>query len=322
MRLLSSGRAGRFKSRCYAVNTWDPAAAGGESAFDDLTRFHDQRYGAFSTLVRSSFDEALCRFADRSVDLLHIDGLPGYEVVRHNFDSWKQKLSEQAVVLIHNINSGAGDTGVWRLWSELLQYAPNFEFLHGSGLGVLAVGENVHPAIRALCSLSGSTSAAALRSRFSAMGRQWRSETAEITLAYDLDQRIAAAVGDAERAQAEARAWEAHAKEEGRARRQIALRIDAARRDVYKANLLAEQSEDAAHVAVHREEQARTELGHVAQQLDQVRRQLEQVGRQVEQLTRERDLLLSSTVWRATWPLRWVARYIPTKLRQLHRRRQ
>ena len=103
-------------------------------------RFHDERYGAFSELLRCTFDEALGYFSDASVDFLHIDGLHTYEAVRHDFENWRPKLSDSAVVLLHDTNVREGDFGVRHLWEDLHTQFPSFEFLHGYGLGVLIPG--------------------------------------------------------------------------------------------------------------------------------------------------------------------------------------
>lgn len=44
------------------------------------------------------------------------------------------------MVLFHDINVRGGDFGVWRLWEEVAARFPHFDFAHGHGLGVLAVG--------------------------------------------------------------------------------------------------------------------------------------------------------------------------------------
>jgi hypothetical protein len=108
----------RLEIRCHAVDTWrgDPQTGEyGEEVYDEFRRFHDERYGIFSTLLRCTFDEALDHIADGSVDLLHIDGLHTYEAVRHDFEMWTPKLSSCAVVLLHDTNERRGDFGVWRL---------------------------------------------------------------------------------------------------------------------------------------------------------------------------------------------------------------
>ncbi|WP_205028334.1 glycosyltransferase [Oleisolibacter albus] len=135
---------------CYAVDTWqgDPQAGlYGDEVLRDLEAYHTPRYDRFSTLIRSTFDEALSYFADGSIDLLHIDGLHTYEAVRHDFESWRPKLSGRGVVLFHDINVREREFGVWRFWDEVRQTCPGLGIPFGHGLGVLAVGPQVPPAL-------------------------------------------------------------------------------------------------------------------------------------------------------------------------------
>ena len=310
-------------TRCYAVDTWpsDPhPGSPGEAVFEEFCRFHDERYSAFSTVLRTTFDEARARFASGTVDLLHIDGLRTYEAVRHDFESWKPSLSQRAVVLLHSTNERKDGCGGWHFWAELCEQFPHFQFLHGRGLGVLALGKNVDPVILTLCHLSEPSSVAAVRSRFAVLGERCLSQTRDQMLAQDpgslaigeraaiLRQRVATSVVQAEQAktlaekaeearrdaEVSAAAWEARARESERAREQIAYRITLARRDVYGANLRAEQGDDRAEQAEATARLAQTERDEAQQQL---------------------DALLLSTVWRATWPLRVVGHTLPPRLR-------
>ena len=110
---------------------------------------------AFSTLIRSKFDDALDYFQDGSIDLLHVDGRHLLEDVNHEFATWKRKLSPSAVVLFHDTNVREKNFGVWAAWRGLCESFRTFEFVHGNGLGVLVVDEKSGP--EALTSLVNST---------------------------------------------------------------------------------------------------------------------------------------------------------------------
>jgi hypothetical protein len=85
-----------------------------------------------------NFDDALNQFKDHSIDLLHIDGLHTYEQVKHDFNTWKPKLSDDAVVLFHDVNEFRDDFGVHQLFNELIKdYKYHVIFPHAHGLGLI-----------------------------------------------------------------------------------------------------------------------------------------------------------------------------------------
>jgi hypothetical protein len=164
----------QLPARCFAIDCWegdDHAGHYGEEVYQDLLRFNQTHCAGFSILIRAYFDQALDRFADGAIDLLHIDGLHTYEAARHDFETWRPKLSDRAVVLFHDTDVLAGDFGVWRLWDELTNRYPGFRFHHAAGLGVLAVGRHVAPAIQALCTSLSDRQAQALRALFAESSR-------------------------------------------------------------------------------------------------------------------------------------------------------
>lgn len=128
----------------FAVDTWqgdDHAGKYSDSIYNDVVKYQQEHYPNTATLMRMTFDDALNSFKDKSIDLLHIDGLHTYEAVKHDFFSWLPKLSEKAVVLFHDTQERQFDFGVWKLWGEIREAYPSFEFIHGHGLGVLLVGK-------------------------------------------------------------------------------------------------------------------------------------------------------------------------------------
>jgi GT2 family glycosyltransferase len=158
-------------TRCFGIDHWrgdDQAGAYGEEVYADLEAYHRPRYGAFSTLIRSTFQEALPYFSNETIDLLHIDGHHTYESVHEDFASWLPKMSGRGVVLLHDTNVRERGFGVWKLWQEVASRYPHFEFVHGSGLGAAYVGREPMP--EPFEALLGAGSEAAIHAYFVRLG--------------------------------------------------------------------------------------------------------------------------------------------------------
>ena len=108
--------------------------------------YNRQHFGAFSGLLRMGDAQALPRFAPGSIDLLLIDGRYSPETVRNEYESWRDRLSDHAVVLLVGIEQA--DSGAAVLWQQLQAQYPHLAFAHAQGLGVLAVGRNVPKAFQ------------------------------------------------------------------------------------------------------------------------------------------------------------------------------
>jgi FMN phosphatase YigB (HAD superfamily) len=181
---------------CFSIDTWkgdEHAGLYGEDVYGDFAAFHNQRYGTFSQLVRSTFDEALHHFEDGSIDLLHIDGLHTYEAVRHDYEAWLPKLTANAVVLFHDTNVRERDFGAFRLWNEIAAGRPHFDFLHGYGLGVLGHGQEYADALRVMFGASEDDRlVTTIRETFGTLGRSVR----ELSERSQLDQSLAVHVSE------------------------------------------------------------------------------------------------------------------------------
>lgn len=167
---------------CYAVDTWqgdEHAGFYGNEVFDTVTAYNTANFSGFSTLIRSTFDEALSYFTDGSVDLLHIDGCHSYDAVRADFESWLPKLSDRGLVLLHDTNVRERDFGVFRLLEEIRKDYPVFEFRHGHGLGVVGVGTDLPDEIRDLLAADKIADRSRdIRKIFSRLGEDCQTRTA------------------------------------------------------------------------------------------------------------------------------------------------
>jgi O-antigen biosynthesis protein len=291
-------------TRCYAVDTWkgDPQTGEyDESIYNEFRSFHDKRYAAFSELIRSAFDEAVRFFEDGTIDILHIDGYHTYESVRNDFEKWRVKLSDHAVVLMHDTNVKQKDFGVWRLWYELRKQYPSFEFSHQHGLGVLAVGRDVPRAVCDLCGLTDNAKVSSIRERFALIGARWLADASERVSSMGMGRDIELANARAEVADAQAATAEREVKRlEERAKASEAKLIKAEQR-------------------LHRVIQRNIELRDAVRALATRRPDLEK-NTELEQVKRAYESIITSTMWRATALIRVPLAALPSPLRLMFRR--
>jgi hypothetical protein len=131
----------KLSTKAFAVDTWGGDLHAGfydESVYESVA-LENQKYRAFSSLIRSTFDSAVNKFDDRTIDLLHIDGLHTYEAVKHDFETWLPKMSAGGFVFFHDTNVFRDDFGVHKFWSEISRNYSSMELKHCNGLGILQV---------------------------------------------------------------------------------------------------------------------------------------------------------------------------------------
>ncbi len=356
---------------CYAIDTWigdEHAGFYGEEVFSTLTTINDRNYRTFSHLIRSRFDDALPHFPDGSIDLLHIDGRHRYEDVRHDFETWRPKLSRCAVVLFHDTNERERGFGVWRLWQELVAEHPSFEFHHGHGLGVLAPCQLIPDGLKSLFE-SDPLQQVGIRNAYARLGSAVDAQyelhivrARSTGVEEELRTAAVAATEDATAARAEttaaqtqataaeatamaARAGAAAAEAAATAARAEATAataaataaraeaVEAARSAAAVASAaLAEGArlEAAAAVAERQRDALTTELtwardylaAAAAAAAEQARLAAASDAAYAKQSAAlvERDAVLNSTIWRATWPVRRAGSALPVTVRRGTRR--
>lgn len=134
------------KSVCYGIDHWKGDEHAGFFDDDIYNTFsdHQEKYKTVSKIIKSDFDTAIEQFEDGTIDFLHIDGRHYYEDVKHDFDHWRRKLKNDAIILFHDTQVYERNFGVYQFWQALqIEFALTFEFKHGHGLGILCLGEGL-----------------------------------------------------------------------------------------------------------------------------------------------------------------------------------
>ena len=184
----------KLPTQVYAIDTWhgdQHAGYYGDDIYMDLEEYVSQNYMSFSHLMRMTFDEGVSKFKDRSIDLLHIDGLHTYEAVKHDFQTWLPKLSENSIVIFHDTFEKKEDFGVYKFWEEILKEYVGFEFKFWHGLGVLLVGKNKNKELLKLSENNGGNEEFKLmHSFFERLADALRIECERIILEENLKQEV------------------------------------------------------------------------------------------------------------------------------------
>ena len=280
----------RIDARALAFSPRSGDAATDATGADaDLMRFLDRHYAFVATLLHATSDEALQCVADASVDLLHINDAHQQDVSR-TFADWVPKLSPRGIVLVNATNLRDA-RGMWPFWQEISTGYPHFEFFHGEGLGLLAVGEDVDGTAEAICALSDDD-AALVRQRFSGLGRH-------CAVSRELD-RACLAEATHDETDAPSADQQATSNAQNTLQDQLArLRATLAARDAQIAALTTENSAEAA-----RSSSLAAEIDRLASSVEAAHAELDAFSQEIIALEHERDALLRSTSWRMTAPLR------------------
>lgn len=126
-------------TRCFGIDTWRGDQHAGEydeTTFSEVCAHNRANYELFSTLIRSSFEDALPRFGAQTIDVLHLDGLHTEAAVRHDLDLWLPKLRPGGLLLLHDVGVRQKGFGVWKIWEDLQTQSRSWTFHDGPGLGV------------------------------------------------------------------------------------------------------------------------------------------------------------------------------------------
>lgn len=144
-----------LQTEFYGVDTWagdsdtktDYAADNIYEQYKEVVNKHYR--DSHIHMLRMTFDEAAAQFEEQSIDVLHIDGSHNYEDVKHDYETWKDKVKPNGIILFHDVGDdsilGHEVFGSNIFWNELKQKMPfTHEFEFSCGLGVLFLNEAMY----------------------------------------------------------------------------------------------------------------------------------------------------------------------------------
>lgn len=140
---------GKLKIELHGVDTWEGDPQAGyyaEDIYNEFLKISKQYYKDVNIISHKMFfDDAVKKFKDNSIDILHIDGLHTYEAVKHDFETWLPKVKKDTgIIMFHDVCETKDDFGVYKLWEELQKkYKNTITFEHYHGLGVLFINKEM-----------------------------------------------------------------------------------------------------------------------------------------------------------------------------------
>ena len=131
----------KLSTEIIGIDTWEGEEHAGiysEEVLELVKSTIEKEYVNLNIkLMQMYFLEAVEKFNDNSIDILHIDGLHTYEATKEDFTNWLPKVKENGIVIFHDIANYTG-YGSHKFWNEIKEkYIEYFEFDHSWGLGIL-----------------------------------------------------------------------------------------------------------------------------------------------------------------------------------------
>ena len=139
-----------LNTKMYFVDTWqgdDFTKKYGNDVYTIFSKTVDKFYSNQNiNMMRMTFNEAVEKFEDKSIDVLHIDGSHHYDDVKGDFENWFPKVKDDGIIMLHDVSSDIvlGDVmGSYRYWKELKEkFKYTFKFDFSWGLGLIFLSKN------------------------------------------------------------------------------------------------------------------------------------------------------------------------------------
>jgi hypothetical protein len=133
----------KLDTQLNAIDCWEgdeQTGFYGEEAYTQVNFLKEKYFKNLKNinLLRMTFETAVKQFKDKSVDIIHIDGLHTYEAVKEDYMTWKDKITDDGVLLFHDTR--VPEYGVAKFWEELQKEHPEYHYMNFTehfGLGVV-----------------------------------------------------------------------------------------------------------------------------------------------------------------------------------------
>jgi len=146
----------KLNTQLDAIDTWQGdkhAGAYDELIFSKVKEIKKACYPKVKIhLIRKTFDEASREYPNNSIDLLHIDGLHDYKMVKHDYETWFNKVKKDGIILLHDTAVKKWGFGVYKLFEEIQKDLETIEFDYSHGLGVVFKDPQVYQELKDIAS--------------------------------------------------------------------------------------------------------------------------------------------------------------------------
>jgi hypothetical protein len=88
-------------------------------------------------ILKGDFSQVVPTLPDNKFNLIIIDGYHDYQSVKIEFESIIKKITEDGIVVFHDINEKSNGFTTYKFWEEIRKSYKTYEFPHAHGLGIL-----------------------------------------------------------------------------------------------------------------------------------------------------------------------------------------
>lgn len=146
----------KLDTQLDAIDIWQGdkhAGAYDELVFNRVREIKKRCYPKIKiNFVRKTFDQASSEYPESSIDILHIDGLHVYKIVKHDYEAWFGKVKKDGIILLHDVAVRKWGFGVYKLFEEIQKHFKTIEFLHSYGLGVVFKDQQIYKELKDIAS--------------------------------------------------------------------------------------------------------------------------------------------------------------------------